>query len=66
MYRIIGIFEGTLSIMILYIHISLFRDIEKIKVFSIEYIRAIIGGIVDDHCHIVGVILSEDRIQVVF
>lgn len=66
MYGIVGIFEGTLSLMVLDIHVSLFWDIVKIKVLSIDDIRAIIGGIVDDNCHVVGVILGEDGIEVVF
>jgi hypothetical protein len=65
-YGIIGIFKGTLSLVVLDIQIPLFGDTVKIEVLSIDNIRSIIGGVIDDHCHVIGVILSEDRIEVVF
>lgn len=62
---IVDIFHGCLMLVIFYIWVSFLRNAVEVEVLSVGEVTAIIGGIIDDDRKVIGVVLTENRVEVV-
>jgi hypothetical protein len=64
-YGIVGVLKSRLSYMVLHVNVFVFWNREKVKVFTKYSVRAIIRVIVDDDSHVISIILSKDRVEII-
>ena len=63
---IVDVFEGSCSLVALDINIFICRNVVEVEVLSVGEVTTVIGGVVDDDSKVIGIILSENGIEVVF
>ena len=63
---IVGVLEGSVSGLVLYVSIFFFGDLEKVEISADDEVGAVSGGIVGDDGDVVAVILGEDWVEIVF
>ena len=61
----VDIFKGSFSVFFFNIGVGGLVDVVEIEVFAIDLIGSVGWGVIDDDCKIVGVILSENWVEVV-
>lgn len=62
MNSIVSVLKRSFSDMILYVSIFLFGYLKKVEIFAKNSVWAVIRGIIDNNCHVIGVVLCEDGV----
>lgn len=62
MNSIVSVLKRSFSDMILYVSIFLFGYLKKVEIFAKNSVWAVFRGIIDNNCHVIGVVLCEDGV----
>lgn len=61
----VDVFESRLSLLVLQVGVTIIADIIEIKVFPVDFVTVVGGGVVDYYNEVVAVVLLKDGVQVV-
>ena len=64
-HRAVDVLERGLALGVADEDVSVLADVVEEQVVADDFVGAVAGGVVDDHCEVVGVVLREDGVEVV-
>ena len=62
----VNVFKGSLPLFVLNVDIGALVDVVEVQPLAVDIVTAVSGGIIDEDQEVVGVVLLEDRVEVVF